>query len=414
MKYFNHWLLCLLSLVASQSLTAKPFKRVLVINGGGINPGIAVGIIDGVKSMGWNPDLIIATCGANIGSSINNSEGKTNSNLEKLKSQEFFKVMNLVKIQTSSVFEMVNKIEEAKNTTKYPSIFSKVLLNAPDQLPKIFNTTEFSSDDSRPRMIFLSGRALFGPNDAGKPRRKEPLFQQVYFTDRQTAQYFDGWMLAPEYAYPNSTIEGKTVTITNVDTLTATRAGLADPYLLNPSFLADAYHFTGAIDLYPIDLANYLGDEVITTYPAALFLEHEDRVINAAFGFKQTRRALDAIQNKNVKWIDISGMDELGFNPKAEFLTMVSTIPTNYNQFVTGVSKQWTFGFERAKEALSVAPGNTLDVRTHLRKPINPKLREEFSCKNANEWKTGSRSSCTSDSTPDCNRNSASSCTPIR
>ncbi|MGZ3743093.1 MAG: hypothetical protein ACXWRA_04460, partial [Pseudobdellovibrionaceae bacterium] len=58
----------------TEFLWAKPFKRVLVISGGGLNPGLALGIIAGVQEKGWRPDLIIATCGAGLGAAINNSE----------------------------------------------------------------------------------------------------------------------------------------------------------------------------------------------------------------------------------------------------------------------------------------------------------------------------------------------------
>lgn len=417
MTLVNKYVIALFVAFASISTVwaAKPFKKVLVINGGGINPGIAVGIIAGVQAQGWNPDLVIATCGAGIGAIMNHSESSLEGNMNLLKSKAFFETLNSVQVQTPNAFEMFNKIEEAKDTTRYPHIFENVLLHAPESFPKIINNVDFNNNSKKTKLIILSGRALFGPQDAGNERRRnEPLFQQVYITDPQTAKLIDGWRLPPQFSFPNSTVEQKTATISNLDTISAMRAGIADPYLLNPSIIDDHYHFTGAIDLYPIDLATYLGEEVVTTYPTALFLEHEDRVINMAFGFKQTSKALEAIQHKDVKWIDLSGMDELGFNPKVKFLSIVSTIPSEYNAFSNGVSAQWKLGYDRAVEALKAAPGALVDVRTHLRKPINPKLRDEFSCKNANEWKTDKRNNCTSDLTPNCERNMANTCEPIR
>lgn len=407
--------LVILTLITSGFLwAAKPFKKVLVISGGGINPGLAVGIIAGVQAQGWFPDLIIATCGAGIGAAMNHSEITIDATMNKLRSKEFFETLNLVKIQTSSALEMLNKLEETKDTSRYPHIFENVLLYGPEKFPKIISNVDFSVNSNKTKLIILSGRALFGPRDAGYQRRNEPLFQQVYFTDPETAKLIDGWRLPPQFSFPNTTVSQKTLALSNLDTISAMRAGIADPYLINPSVVDNYYHFSGAVDLYPIDLAASLGEEVVATYPAALFLDYEDSIFNMAFGFKQTSKALEAIQHKDVKWIDISGMDDLSFNPKVGFFSFENKIPSNYNSFVGGVSAQWNFGYERGNEAIKVAPGSSVDIRTHLRKPINPKLRDEFSCKNANEWNTDQQKNCTSDKSPSCDRKRASACTPIR
>lgn len=393
---------------------AKPFKRVLVISGGGINPGVAVGIIAGVQASGWKPDLIIATCGAGIGGIVNNAEKDIDTSFKLMKSKEFHAALSQVKIETSSGIKMMQKLKGAKDTTIYPDIFENLLLNSPNEFPKLIKTTEFNRDPAHPKLIIVSSKANFAPTDVGQVRNNHPLFQQVYFTDPDTAKLLNGWSLPDQFAYPNTTVQKDTLALGNYDLITAMRAGISDPYLLNPSIVDGNYYFTGAVDLYPIDIAVALGDEVVATYPANLFQEYEDDAFYSAFGFKQTNRALEAIQHKDVKWLDIYGLDDLSFNPKRELITMKSGIPEDYNTFVGMISRQWSFGFDRAKEAIQAAPGSKTDVRSHLRKPINPKLREEFSCKNAYEWKTGQSNSCTSDNAPGCDRNTSSKCSAIR
>lgn len=392
---------------------AKPFKRVLVISGGGINPGVAVGIIAGVQASGWKPDLIIATCGAGIGGIVNNSEKDIDTSFKLMKSKEFYQALSQVQIETSSGIKMMKKLEIAKDTTIYPDIFEKLLLKSPNEFPQIIKTTEFNRDPAHPKLILVSSKANFTAKDVGQLRNNHPLFQQVYFTDSDTAKLLKGWSLPDQFSYPNTTVQKDTLALSDYDLISSMRAGIADPYLLNPSVLDGNYYFTGAVDLYPIDLALALGDEVVTTYPANLFQDYEDTAFISAFGFKQTDRALEAIQHKDVKWIDIYGLDALSFNPKRELVSMKSGIPNTYTEFEGMISQQWSFGYDRAKEAIQAAPGAAKDVRTHLRRPINPKLREEFSCKNANEWKTGHRESCMSDDTPECDRNS-NKCTPLR
>ncbi len=393
---------------------AKPFKRVLVISGGGINPGLALGMIAGVQEMGWRPDLIIATCGAGMGAAIYNSEPSITKSYEVLTSYDFFRALNQVVIETSNGIEILNKLNKAKDTTRYPDVFDKNLLFAPQEMPRILRKIDFNHEPGTPRLIFLSARALFFPYQVGQLRAPEPLFQQTYFTDPETAKYLKGWNLPPQLSYPYSMLMRETEAISTEDTITAARAGIADPYLLNPSLVNGYYHFTGAVDLFPLDLAEALGDEVVASYPASLFLEYEDVAVKSGFGFKQTTRALQAIQHKGVKWVDISGADDISFNPSRLVLVMRSGIPQEHMQFKLGVGKQWSFGRDRAKEALQAAPGKLTDVRHHLRKPINPKLLEDFSCKNAYEWKTDRQDSCMSDRSSKCDRNKAKTCVPIR
>lgn len=414
MKFLRGISLVCSSLLVLGVVHGKPYKRVLVISGGGLNPGFAVGIIAGVQEMGWRPDLIIATCGAGSGSSIVHSEVSIVDSFEKLRSREHFEILKRFHIDNPNGIELIQKLQEAKNTSVYPDIFENNLLKAPSQLPSVLKHNEFRSESEGPKLLVLAAKALFGPQDVGATRRYEPLFQMVYFTDSVTGSYLNGMPLPFSKSFPMTTLASETMVESSVSILNAVRGGAADPYLLNPSLIKGSYYFTGAVELYPLDIARALGDEVVATYPSALFEEYEDDAIYSAFGFKQTTRALEAIQHHDVKWIDQWGADSVSFKPDRLLFLMTSTIPKNFGEFQRAVVKQWDLGRSRAKEALAAAPGNLLDVRHHLRKPINPKLLDDFSCRNAFEWKTEHRASCLSDRTSQCDRSIAKRCTPIR
>ena len=40
---------------------AKPYAKVLVLSGGGLDAAVYMGIIQGLANRGWQPDLILAT-----------------------------------------------------------------------------------------------------------------------------------------------------------------------------------------------------------------------------------------------------------------------------------------------------------------------------------------------------------------
>ncbi|RZA08717.1 MAG: hypothetical protein EOP11_04045, partial [Proteobacteria bacterium] len=85
--------LCLsLAIFASpiaQAAPARPFKRALIIGGGGISPGVALGIIEGARAAGYEPDLIIATCGASLGATVSQAIPDGDQALAYLKSATY-------------------------------------------------------------------------------------------------------------------------------------------------------------------------------------------------------------------------------------------------------------------------------------------------------------------------------------
>lgn len=393
---------------------AKPYKRVLVISGGGINPGFAAGIIAGAQMKGWQPDLIIATCGAGIGATIHHSEQSLKETYDVLMSQNFFKALKSVKIETANLLTLASKLSKAEDHSIYPSIFHNNVLYVPFTFPPLLKNNTFHPTPASAKLILISAKSLFGPEDVGQKREQKPLFQQVFFTDDKTAEFIRGWTLPEQQSYPNTNIARNTETITSQSTMMAMRAGLADPYLLNPLKVNDDYYFAGAIDLYPIDLALALGEEVMATYPMGFSPDYEEISTLTSYGFSQNKRRLETLQHTKVKWIDISDADSVGFNPAPKFIWMTNMIPRTYHLFTSAVAKQWQLGRDRSIEALTVAPGSIVDVRSHLRRPISPRLLDDFSCHNAYEWKTNEVASCISDKVDGCNRRTAKTCTPLR
>jgi|GEM_PF-4326153 len=422
-KTMGRHLLCLLlsvSCIVSFSgsfAEAKPFKRVLVLSGGGVNPGFGLGVISGVESMGWHPDLIIATCGAGMGATMYNAFHNIPDSLDALVSDKYFNVLQNLQIDNGNALDFL-PILENPNYYVVPSIFNNLILRFPNNISKFVKNLEFNRDPRKAKLILIGARSQFGPQDVGQLRKPGPQFVQTYFTDPDTARLLAGWKIQTVNAYPRSTVALETETETRLDSIDALRATIGDPFFLNPGYFNGQYYFTGAVDLYPYDLAEALGDEVVATYPGGLFKPFEDTVFRIAFGYNQTTRALQAVQHKNIKWVDISVHENLGekmdFNPDNFLIWMKSNVPNNYDDYRTRVGDQWKRGLVRGQEAIINSKGK-MDVRWYLRQPINPALLTEFSCKNANAWKTDSADYCEADVSQGCDRRRySSSCTPLR
>ncbi|MFN8943443.1 MAG: patatin-like phospholipase family protein [Pseudobdellovibrionaceae bacterium] len=401
-----------LNTYANKPGAPKKFKRALIIAGGGIAPGVGLGLIAGAKKMGWNPDLIITTCGGSMSGAITNSIPHMDYALEYAKGPRFFDILSQISIDTKSVFAMQKKFEQANDVIHIPQYFKGNVLALNDEISGFLPLPYFARNLDAPKIIMLAAKANFGPQNVGQAFT-DNRFTQVFFTDSQTANSIRNLKSPVKKLFPDSYLTENTLVVTDVSTEQAARASIADPYLINPGKINGEYYFTGAVDLIPIELATQLADEVIVTYPTGLFDDFENAAIQSTFGFNQTQRVLHAIQSKDVKWIDLSDASAIKFDPAASMtLTISNNIPKIQSKFAEGIQEQYDLGFSRVQEALTVQ-ANHLNVRSHIRKPINPKLLKSFTCENANEWKTIYNTSCTQDFWQGCNRNEPT-CTPIR
>lgn len=400
---------CVLALTTTHA-EAKKFQRALVITGGGISPAVGLGILAAAEERGWIPDVVITTCGASITAAIYNAYMNSRDSLAYAQSSTFHQGLSQIRLETRDVQTLMQKTDHIRdNLGKVPPIFDRLILNLPTNVEMALPNTQFNSTQRGPRFIMVAAKSSVGPGHVGQPINGK-IFTETFFTDPDTAAAIQGFQSPlPSSGY----VQSATQTISNVSTQAAMRNSVADPLLLNPGTLNGSYFFTGAIDLYPFELAQYLADDVMATYPVSLFKDYEDVLIQGTFGFTQTSRALNAVNNNSVKWIDLYGVDPLKFDPTNSGLTLYSRIPTQLGAFQQGIQAQYDFGKQRMQEAFAAQPNGP--SRRHLRAPINPALLSSFTCNNAYVWKTDQTTrECSNDAWAGCDRRKATNCIPVR
>ena len=347
----------------------KKFKRALVIGGLGISPGVALGVIAGLKQKGWVPDVIITTCGSSLSAAIYNAFQDDKLALEYAKSSEYHQLLRQAKVETKSLLSLKKHFENNSDFLYMPNIFSNTILHIPDEAPKYLPVSEFNDGPTGPRIIMVSARSHFGPEAVGLPRTSPKAFTQVFFTDPDTALAIGDYQSSVSKQFPRSLVEARTETRTDVSTEVASRASVSDPFLTNPGKVGNDYYFTGAVDLFPLELAESLADDVISNYPTGLYEGYGDVAIGVTFGYNQSELVYKKIQNPRVKWVDLFGMDKHSFDPKPNLLIFLKNgIPKELKSFQKDMQKQWTLGYERALEAIDAQKaGSSI---THLRNPI--------------------------------------------
>jgi hypothetical protein len=360
------------SFVGENLAEAKPFKRALIISGGGMVPGLGLGYLAGAEDMRTKPDIIIATCGASMPTALYDRMGDARSSLAFMKSETFFKAVSRIYIHTSNLLTLQSKFDEFREKPDLiPDFFSDYVLYVPSYFHPIIADHHFVAQENKPRVIILSARAHFHKSDVGQPKKDLMKFTQVFMTDKDTASYLKGYQSPLISKYPDSNIEAQTETLTYMSAEVAVRASISDPVLMEPLQYGLDYYFTGASDLYPIELAQTLADEVIATYPMAVFTDYEELAFKSTFGISQRQRALDVIKTPNVKWIDQTEFPpSASFDPYPNFLSLSNGMPEDLEDFGAGIDRQFEFARYRMIELLTLKQ-NQGPYLKHIRAPID-------------------------------------------
>jgi predicted acylesterase/phospholipase RssA len=398
-KYLPHVLLSLAALsvvsrpvaAAAQSTTSsKPFKRALVMSGGGIKFFYFVGIYDALVDQGWKPDVVITTCGASVASALIQGFPDPKERYDFIHSPKMFALLKKYRVAQGDGKHLGNLLSHVnyyqsrweQNDDVVPDLFSMALMKD-EPVDEAFWRKSFDDRTSdQPHFVILGSQAQFTPRDVEHPRRGAKLYKEVFFTDRQVAPWIEGFESAIAAQFPNSTVASETLTHTEVSLGEATSISLRDPFLFQP-IERDGVFYTGSMaDLYPMELAHHLADEVVMTFQPA-FNNFETPLFRVVIGYDMNTRLRSVTNGEVDHWIDTSApksstfsMDPLfktGFPfgvkvvdglPEDEEVTTVSgyhyTIPAE-NEFARRVRAAYAWGYERGSEALTLSIHGSTD-----------------------------------------------------
>ena len=333
----------------------KKFKKALVLSGGGITPGIALGIIAGARAAGQKPDVIITSCGSSISGAISNSYPNPKDAKAFVTSRAFhqflLEITHVGKTDTAHIGLKLAKASAQFLNDKIPDIFDHNIMEIPSSPPRILPRQTFTSTPGETRLITLAAKALYKPSEVGNDRGERALYKQTYFTDADTARSLRKLPASMKSNFPNSWMQTGTEVRTDVSTIQAARASISDPYLVDPAKIKDDYYFGGAMDLFPMETAHSIACETLGTWPGSGYTDIEDMAVKRGFGFSQAERAYQLYKYKGVRWVHMDGADDMAMDPDVSGLSLVNKIPTKYSEFRALIEKQYDFGYRRALES---------------------------------------------------------------
>ncbi|WP_228413766.1 patatin-like phospholipase family protein [Chryseobacterium sp. CH21] len=248
----------------------EKFKRAVIFSGGGTRLMIYLGMFAALEELDLKPDILIASCGGSFAATIINAFPDHLSRKEYLQSEEYFQfvsgtLLTRQKKLSEIGFFSLKKMLDKRKAPFIEDVFNRYLVEMPQDLSQCFpfiKNVQFSKEIPT---INIGSELLFTPNECGQKRNERKLYQKTIFTDPETAKKINPEkIIADSESLKNSAVEESPKVITDFSLLESTRASISDMFYVEPAFIQGKYFAGGAIDLVPVEISQYLAQEIIT------------------------------------------------------------------------------------------------------------------------------------------------------
>jgi hypothetical protein len=328
-------------------------------------------MLEELEKRGKYPEYIVGSCGGAIAAAIAKSYSTSAEQKKFLESKYFHTFLRKIKFHKNSLTSALGivggtNLNVLLGERAIPDLFDDYILDIPAAVP--LRVGNFSPEF--PRVVLVADRLRFGPEHVGRMMRENGHYhEETYFTDPETAQQIEGLASAAALSDIDSFVGPKAKVKTNVSLAYAMRASIADPYYMKPLRLDDGNYITGAVNLYPLEMARQLAETVIMPYAGSFDTLVEANVFETTFGFNNEAR-LDAVTKQKASyWVDISDTGELytkvGLNPSPVIASweIQTGVPEDHKTYLRRVRALWNYGRSRMAEALDKEPGTKKHIR---------------------------------------------------
>ena len=294
-----------------------PYRRCLVLAGGGLRLGFYGGVYAALHEAGQAPDVILASCGgAVMGAAMAQCPDPAALRAWLLSPQWHAFWQGVTAGQrpqlTHALWGAVQRWYDPRPAPLLTDLWANTLFTPPTVWP--LPTVAAAPSHTAPQLIVVVGRLLYGPAQAGQ-RRVDPtqaLFEQTLCTTADTHRHLHPWWpvlathTAPQSHAPGSAIARATQWRTDVPLAVAARMSVTDMFYFAPVTWGQDCFLGGVVDLLPIELACLLGQEVIMERKAPFDRWLSSPAWRSVLGVDAPRRLADVHRHTaaGVRWLD--------------------------------------------------------------------------------------------------------------
>lgn len=339
----------------------KKYKRCLVLAGGGFRFGIYLGMYAAACESGRAPDILLASCGGALAASIIAGLPDDEQRKNWLTSEDMYRFWCALK--SSPQAGIVHTLAQAakrgllRDSAKtIPDLFNEYLFEIPADLP----LPSLPYQEQSVATAIIGGKLLFSEKEVGQQRGNRKLFAETVFCEERVAGLLAG--MSSPLAHPRwgeHAISEQLLCDSTTPTKTAARISITDMYYFRCHSHVDENYFGGVLDLFPIEVARCLADEVMMEFKQSF---------DQAFSIPAWRSVLGLDGNARLRYVNGQAIDvridtsdvaialakenvqkKLDWRHNRIHLVM----PATYATYVSYMEAQWQYGYERGMEAFT-------------------------------------------------------------
>ncbi|WP_110257389.1 patatin-like phospholipase family protein [Undibacterium pigrum] len=339
----------------------KKYKRCMVFAGGGFRFGIYLGMYAAACEAGRAPDVLLASCGGSIAASIISGLPDDAQRKAWLSSEDMYHYWS--GLQSSPRAGIVRTLALAAkrgfsrgSAATIPDLFNEYLFEIPSELP----LPKVAASEQSVATAIIGGKLLFNENEVGQLRGQRKLFAETVFCDPKAAALLDG-MASPlaDARWGEHAISEELLCDVQTSTSLAARISITDMFYFRCHAHANGHYFGGVLDLFPIEVARRLADEVMMEFKQSF---------DQAFSIPAWRTVLGLDGNARLRYVNGQPVDvRIDTSDVATLLNKEAVqkkldwrrnritlqMPKNYATYVAYMEAQWQYGYARGMEAFT-------------------------------------------------------------
>ncbi|HEV7816588.1 MAG TPA: patatin-like phospholipase family protein [Janthinobacterium sp.] len=337
----------------------------MVMAGGGFRFGIYLGMYEAMRQSDRAPDLLLASCGGSLAATVIQSLPDDASRRAWLYSPGMYRFWCALKSAPQAnlartLWRAARRAVARGNAAVIPDLFQDYLFELAPQLP--FPPVSAQSETD---LAIIGGKLLFSEREAGQPRGRRKLFAETLFCPPRAAALVQG-MVSPlsDPRWGEHAVASDLLTDAAMAPADAARISISDMFYFPPPRVGDEHYIGGVIDLFPVELARRLADEVILEFKEAFdqtFAIPAWRSVLGLDGNQRLRYANGQPADIRIDASDVSSIEE-PMQQKLDWRrNRIDVImPADHATFVRHMEAQWEYGFQRGMEACARQAGQPL------------------------------------------------------
>ncbi|APW40846.1 hypothetical protein RD110_21115 [Rhodoferax koreense] len=342
----------------------------MVFAGGGMRFGIYLGMYAAACDAGRKPDVLLASCGGALAAAIVQGlpdDARRKAWLASPAMHAFWR--DLQPGPQAGIARLVVRATRRRfarqRAPRVPDLFGDYLFEAPMHLP-----LPSGAAADAPAVAVIGGRLLFGEAEVGRPRGGRPLFEETVFGDARTAALLQG--MASPFAAPcwgDHAVAGTVAADVAMPLDVACRLSIADFFYFRCVAHAGRHYIGGVVDLFPIEVARRLADEVVMEFKQPFDQGLSIPAWRAVLGLDGNQRLRHVHAQQVAAWIDSSDIRSVLARQQVHRRIdwhrnrVGLAVPPDPATYARHIEDQWQYGYARAAEALRRPAGDARAMR---------------------------------------------------